>query len=112
MAGPLNPAAAPEGARGGQYVTIPAFAAPGHSSPSNTRDAPGSTVVYSPKGWRWEEAGDDYSKTVSKLTSATMESAVRHIKSSMGEVYYIRGTEDTRPTLLPSGAGTATRGSG
>jgi hypothetical protein len=97
MSGPLNPAAAPEGARGGQYVTVPAFAAPGHSAPSNTRDAPGSTVVYSPKGWRWEEAGDDYSKTVSKLTSATMESAVRRIKSSMGEVYYIRGTEDTQP---------------
>lgn len=97
MTGPLNPAAAPEGARGGQYVTVPAFASPGHSSPAYTRDAPGSTVVYSPKGWRWEEAGDDYSKTVSKLTSATMESAVRRIKSSMGEVYYIRGTEDTRP---------------
>jgi hypothetical protein len=97
MAGPLNPAAAPEGARGGQYVTVPAFAAPGHSSPSNTRDAPGSTVVYSPKGWRWEEAGDDYSKSVSKLTSATMEGTVRRIRSSMGEVFYIRGTEDTRP---------------
>lgn len=97
MSGPLNPAAAPEGARGGQYVTVPAFASPGHSAPSNTRDAPGSTVVYSPKGWRWEEAGDDYSKTVSKLTSATMESAVRRIKSSIGEVYYIRGTEDTQP---------------
>lgn len=97
MTGPLNPSAAPEGARGGQYVTVPAFASPGHSAPENTRDAPGSTIVYSPKGWRWEEAGDDYSKTVSKLTSATMESAVRRIKSSMGEVYYIRGTEDTRP---------------
>lgn len=97
MTGPLNPAAAPDGARGGQYVTVPAFASPGHSAPANTRDAPGSTIVYSPKGWRWEEAGDDYSKTVSKLTSATMESAVRRIKSSMGEVYYIRGTEDSRP---------------
>ena len=97
MTGPLNPAAAPEGARGGQYVTVPAFASPGQSAPANTRDASGSTIVYSPKGWRWEEAGDDYSKTVSKLTSATMESAVRRIKSSMGEVYYIRGTEDTRP---------------
>lgn len=97
MSGPLNPAAAPEGARGGQYVTVPAFASPGHSAPANTRDAPGSTVVYSPKGWRWEEAGDDYSKTVSKLTSATMESAVRRIQSSMGEVYYIRGTESTQP---------------
>lgn len=97
MSGPLNPAAAPEGARGGQYVTVPAFASPGHSAPANTRDAPGSTVVYSPKGWRWEEAGDDYSKSVSELTSATMEGAVRRIKSSMGEVYYIRGTEDTQP---------------
>ena len=97
MTGPLNPASAPEGARGGQYVTVPAFASPGHSSPAYTRDAPDSTIVYSPKGWRWEEAGDDYSKSVSRLTSATMESAVRRIKSSMGEVFYIRGTEDTRP---------------
>ena len=97
MTGPLNPAAAPEGARGGQYVTVPAFASPGHSSPSNTRDAPGSTIVYSPKGWRWEEAGDDYSNAVSKVTSAAMEGAVRRIKSSMGEVFYIRGTGDTRP---------------
>lgn len=97
MPGPRNLSEADPQARGGQYVTVPTFAAPGHSAPANTRDAPGSTVVYSPKGWRWEEAGDDYSKSVSKLTSATMEGAVRRIKSSMGEVYYIRGTEDTRP---------------
>ena len=97
MPGPRNLSEADPQARGGQYVTVPTFAAPGHSAPANTRDAPGSTVVYSPKGWRWEEAGDDYSKSVSKLTSATMEGAVRRIKSSMGEVFYIRGTEDTRP---------------
>lgn len=97
MPGPRNLSEADPQARGGQYVTVPAFAAPGHSAPANTRDAPGSTVVYSPKGWRWEEAGDDYSKSVSKLTSATMEGAVRRIKSSIGEVFYIRGTEDTRP---------------
>lgn len=97
MPGPTKPFLAPADARGGQYVTVPAFAAPGHSSPTNTRDAPGSTIVYSPKGWRWEEAGDDYSKTVSKLTAATMESAVRRIRTSMGEVYYIRGTSDTLP---------------
>lgn len=99
MSGPTNPFLAGSGARGGQYVTVPAFAAPGHSSPSNSRDAPGSTVVYSPKGWKWEEAGDDYSKTISKLTAATMESAVRRIRTSMGEVYYIRGTADTVPPL-------------
>ena len=97
MSGPTKPFLAPADARGGQYVTVPAFAAPGHSSPTNTRDAPGSTIVYSPKGWRWEEAGDDYSKTVSKLTAATMESAVRRIRTSMGEVSYIRGTSDTLP---------------
>lgn len=97
MPGPTKPFLAPADARGGQYVTVPAFAAPGHSSPTNTRDAPGSTIVYSPKGWRWEEAGDDYSKTVSKLTAATMESAVRRIRTSMGEVSYIRGTSDTLP---------------
>ena len=97
MPGPVNPAAAPEGARGGQYVTVPAFAAPGPTSPNNSRTAEGSTVVYSPKGWRWEEAGDEYSKSVSLLTAATMESAVRRIRSSMGEVFYIRGTSDTEP---------------
>lgn len=97
MPGPLNPAAAPEGARGGQYVTVPAFASPGQSLPSNSRTAEGSTVVYSPKGWRWEEAGDEYSKSVSKLTAATMESAVRRIRTSLGTVLYIRGTSTTEP---------------
>ena len=97
MTGPLNPAAAPEGARGGQYVTVPAFASPGQSLPNNSRTAEGSTVVYSPKGWRWEEAGDEYSKSVSRLTAATMESAVRRIRSSFGTVLYIRGTADTEP---------------
>lgn len=97
MTGPLNPAAAPEGARGGQYVTVPAFASPGQSLPNNSRTAEGSTVVYSPKGWRWEEAGDEYSKSVSRLTAATMESAVRRIRSSFGTVIYIRGTADTEP---------------
>ena len=97
MTGPLNPAAAPEGARGGQYVTVPAFASPGQSLPNNSRTAEGSTVVYSPKGWRWEEAGDEYSKSVSRLTAATTESAVRRIRSSLGTVLYIRGTSDTEP---------------
>lgn len=97
MTGPLNPAAAPEGARGGQYVTVPAFASPGQSLPNHSRTAEGSTVVYSPKGWRWEEAGDEYSKSVSRLTAATMESAVRRIRSSFGTVLYIRGTSDTEP---------------
>lgn len=97
MPGPINPASAPEGARGGQYVTVPAFASPGQSLPNNSRTADGSTVVYSPKGWRWEEAGDEYSKSVSRLTAATMESAVRRIRSSFGTVLYIRGTSDTEP---------------
>lgn len=109
MPGPTKPFLAPAAARGGQYVTVPAFASPGHSSPSNTRDAPGSTIVYSPKGWRWEEAGDDYSKTVSKLTAATMESAVRRIKTSMGEVFYIRGTADTVPPFGGSSVGDTCR---
>ena len=109
MPGPTKPFLSPVGARGGQYVTVPAFASPGHSSPSNTRDAPGSTIVYSPKGWRWEEAGDDYSKTVSKLTAATMESTVRRIKTSMGEVFYIRGTADTRPPFNGASVGDTCR---
>ena len=109
MSGPLDINNAALGARGGQYVTVPAFAAPGHSSPSNTRDAPGSTVVYSPKGWKWEEAGDDYSKTVSRLTAATMESAVRRIRTSMGEVFYIRGTSDTLPPFNGTSVGDTCR---
>ena len=109
MPGPTKPFLSPEGARGGQYVTVPAFASPGHSSPSNTRDAPGSTIVYSPKGWRWEEAGDDYSNTVSKLTAATMESTVRRIKTSMGEVFYIRGTAGTRPPFNGASVGDTCR---
>ena len=109
MPGPRDRANAAAGASGGQYVTVPSFAAPGHSSPTNTRDAPGSTVVYSPKGWEWEEAGDDYSKTVSRLTAATMESAVRRIKTSMGEVFYIRGTSDTLPPFDGSSVGDTCR---
>lgn len=109
MAGPENLQAAPEGARGGQYVTVPAFASPGQSSPTNSRTAPDSTVVYSPKGWRWEEAGDTYSKTISRLTSTTMESAVRRIRTSMGEVSYIRGTSDTVPPFSGQAVGDTCR---
>ena len=109
MAGPRDLANAAAEASGGQYVTVPAFATPGHSAPTNTRDAPGSTVVYSPKGWKWEEAGDDYSKTVSKLTSATMESAVRRIRTSMGEVSYIRGTSNTVPPFSGQSVGDTCR---
>lgn len=109
MPGPTKPFLSPAEARGGQYVTVPAFATPGHSSPSNTRDAPGSTIVYSPKGWRWEEAGDDYSKTVSKLTAATMESAVRRVKTSFGEVFYIRGDSETVPPFGGAAVGDTCR---
>lgn len=109
MPGPINPASAPEGARGGQYVTVPAFAAPGQSLPNNSRTAEGSTVVYSPKGWRWEEAGDEYSKSVSRLTAATMESAVRRIRTSLGTVLYIRGTSDTEPPFRGAALGDTVR---
>ena len=109
MSGPENWEAAPDGGRGGQYVTTPGFAALGQSSPTNSRTAPGSKIVYSPKGWRWEEAGDDYSKTISKLTAATMESAVRRIRTSMGEVSYIRGTADTLPPFSGQSVGDTCR---
>lgn len=109
MPGPENWKDAPEGGRGGQYVTTPGFAALGQSSPTNSRTAPGSKIVYSPKGWRWEEAGDDYSKTISKLTAATMESAVRRIRTSMGEVSYIRGTADTLPPFSGQSVGDTCR---
>lgn len=109
MAGPEIWKDAPKGGRGGQYVTLPGFAALGHSSPTNSRTAPGSMVVFSPKGWRWEEAGDDYSRTVSKLTAATMESAVRRIRTSMGEVSYIRGTTGTLPPFSGQSVGDTCR---
>lgn len=109
MAGPENWKDAPEGGDGGQYVTTPGFAALGQSSPTNSRTAPGSKIVYSPKGWRWEEAGDGYSKTISKLTAATMESAVRRIRTSMGEVSYIRGTPDTLPPFSGQSVGDTCR---
>ena len=109
MSGPENWKDVPEGGRGGQYVTTPGFAALGQSSPTNSRTAPGSKIVYSPKGWRWEEAGDDYSKTISKLTAATMESAVRRIRTSMGEVSYIRGTADTLPPFSGKSVGDTCR---
>lgn len=109
MAGPENWKGAPEGGRGGQYVTTPGFAALGQSAPTSSRTAPGSKIVYSPKGWRWEEAGDDYSKTISKLTAATMESAVRRIRTSMGEVSYIRGTADALPPFSGQSVGDTCR---
>lgn len=97
MAGPRNTESADPKARGGQYVTTPGFASPGQSTPSNAGRAPNSTVVYSPKGWRWEEAGDDYSLAVSKLTGAAIEGAVRAVRSTFGTVFYIKGTADTYP---------------
>lgn len=109
MPGPENWKSVPSSGNGGQYVTVPGFAALGHSSPTNSRTAPGSTTVWSPKGWRWEEAGDDYSKTISKLTAATMESAVRRIRTSMGEVSYIRGTSDTQPPFSGQSVGDTCR---
>lgn len=109
MPGPSKPFLAGDGGRGGQYVTVPAFAAPGHSFPSNSRTAEGSTVVFSPKGWRWTEAGDEYSKAVSRLTASTMENAVRRMKTSFGEVYYIRGTADTLPPFEGTSVGDTVR---
>lgn len=109
MPGPSKPFLAGDGGRGGQYVTVPAFAAPGHSSPSNSRTAEGSTVVFSPKGWRWTEAGDEYSKAVSRLTASTMEGAVRRMKTSFGEIYYIRGTADTLPPFDGKAVGDTVR---
>uniref|UniRef100_A0AAU8B0K4 Uncharacterized protein n=1 Tax=Dulem virus 38 TaxID=3145756 RepID=A0AAU8B0K4_9CAUD len=109
MAGPVNPAAAPEGARGGQYVTVPGFGLPGQSMPSHSRTADGSTVVYSPKGWRWEEAGDSYSLATAKVAAAAMEGAVRRVRSSMGEVFYIKGTPDTNPEFSGGATGDTCR---
>ena len=109
MAGPQNPQAADPGARGGQYVTNPGFASPGQSTPSHSRTAPESTVVYSPKGWRWEEAGDNYSLAVSKMTSSAIESAVRRMRTSFGQVYYIKGTATAQPPFAGEAVGDTCR---
>ena len=109
MAGPQNPAAADPNARGGQYVTSPGFATPGHSTPLSSRTAPGSTVVYSPKGWRWEEAGDDYSLAVSKMASSAIEAAVRRMRTTFGQVFYIKGTHETVPPFSGEAVGDTCR---
>lgn len=109
MAGPQNPTAADPKARGGQYVTVPAFAAPGQSMPSHSRTAPDSTVVYSPKGWKWEEAGDDYSLAVSKMAGAAIEASVRRMRTTFGQVFYIKGVADTVPPFNGEAVGDTCR---
>ena len=109
MAGPQNPQAAGPGAQGGQYVTTPGFASPGQSTPSHSRTAPESTVVYSPKGWRWEEAGDGYSLAVSRMASSAIESAVRRMRTSFGQVYYIKGTATAQPPFAGEAVGDTCR---
>lgn len=109
MAGPANPQAADPEARGGQYVTSPGFASPGHSTPSHSRTAPDSTIVYSPKGWKWEEAGDDYSLAVSKVAGAAIESSVRRMRTTFGQVFYIKGTAESRPPFNGEAVGDTCR---
>lgn len=109
MAGPANPQAADPKARGGQYVTSPGFASPGHSTPSHSRTAPDSTIVYSPKGWKWEEAGDDYSLAVSKVAGAAIESSVRRMRTTFGQVFYIKGTAESRPPFNGEAVGDTCR---
>lgn len=109
MTGPTNPQAADPKARGGQYVTSPGFASPGHSTPSHSRTAPDSTIVYSPKGWKWEEAGDDYSLAVSKVAGAAIESSVRRMRTTFGQVFYIKGTAESRPPFNGEAVGDTCR---
>ena len=109
MAGPANPQAADPKARGGQYVTSPGFASPGHSTPSHSRTAPDSTIVYSPKGWKWEEAGDDYSLAVSKVAGAAIESSVRRMRTTFGQVFYIKGTAESSPPFNGEAVGDTCR---
>ena len=97
MAGPSTPAEADPNARGGQFVTEPGFATPGQSSPSYSREAPGSTVVYSPKGWKWEKVEDDYALAVSKVAQGSIEGALRQVRTTFGSVFYIKGTAETSP---------------
>ena len=109
MPGPQNPAVADPKARGGQYVTSPGFASPGQSTPSHSRTAPDSTVVYSPKGWKWEEAGDNYSLAASKLAGSAIESAVRRMRTTFGQVFYIKGVASTEPPFNGEAVGDTCR---
>lgn len=109
MTGPANPQAADPKARGGQYVTSPGFASPGHSTPSHSRTAPDSTIVYSPKGWKWEEAGDNYSLSVSKVAGAAIESSVRRMRTTFGQVFYIKGTAESGPPFNGEAVGDTCR---
>lgn len=97
MAGPSNLSEADPQAQGAQFVTEPGFALPGENSPSYSKTANGSTVVYSPKGWKWEKVEDDYALAVSKVAQGSIEGALRQVRTSFGSVFYVNGTEDTRP---------------
>ena len=109
MPGPENPTEAGGASRGGQYVTVPGFAAPGPTYPTNSRTAQWSTVVYSPKGWKWEEVNDNYSLAVSKVANAAIEASVRAMRTTFGQVYYIKGTEATIPPFSGEAVGDTCR---
>ena len=106
----VTPDTAPAESRGGQYVTVPGFSSPGgYTTPLRSQKAPESTVVFSARGWQWTETTNDYQSAVSEMVRSTIESAVKEMKTLFGEVYYIHGDENTKPTFAGAAAGDTCR---
>jgi len=106
----VTPDTAPAEASGGQYVTVPGFSSPGdYTTPLRSQKAPESTVVFSARGWQWTETTNEYQSTVSEMVRSTIESAVKEMKTIFGEVYYLQGDENTKPTFAGAAAGDTCR---
>lgn len=106
----VTPDTAPAEAGGGQYVTVPGFSSPGdYTTPLRSQKAPESTVVFSARGWQWTETTNEYQSAVSEMVRSTIESAVKEMKTLFGEVYYIQGDENTKPTFAGAAAGDTCR---
>lgn len=106
----VTPDTAPAESAGGQYVTVPGFSSPGSdTTPLRSQKAPESTVVFSARGWQWTETTNEYQSAVSEMVRSTIETAVKEMKTLFGEVYYIQGDENTKPTFAGAAAGDTCR---
>ena len=106
----ITPDTAPAESKGGQYVTVPGFSSPGNdTTPLRSHRAPESTVVFSARGWQWTETTNEYQSAVSEMVRSTIETAVKEMKTLFGEVYYIQGDENTKPTFAGASAGDTCR---
>lgn len=106
----VTPDTAPAESKGGQYVTVPGFSSPGNdTTPLRSHRAPESTVVFSARGWQWTETTNEYQSAVSEMVRSTIETAVKEMRTLFGEVYYIQGDENTKPTFAGASAGDTCR---